>query len=135
MVIDTSALLAILFADPERERLASAISEAGIRLLSSVNALEAAIVVLTRKGPAGLREFDLLCHAAELEIVPFTGEHLVLAREGYQRFGKGRHPAGLNFGDCCAYALSRHSGEPLLFTGEDFARTDLEAALPNTPMD
>ena len=125
MVIDSSALLAILLKEPERDAFAKAIADAGVRLVSSVNALEAAIVILARKGEAGLRELDLLTHAAGIDIVAFSAEHLMLAREGYERFGKGRHRACLNFGDCCAYALSRHSGEPLLFKGDDFPRTDV----------
>ena len=129
MVIDTSALMTVLLKEPERDTFADAIGEAGVRLVSSVNALEAAIVLLARKGEAGVRELDLLFHVADLDVVPFTSEHLMLAREGYQRYGKGRHPAALNFGDCCAYALSRHSGEPLLFKGADFSRTDVQPAL------
>jgi ribonuclease VapC len=129
MVVDSSALLAILLKEPERDALAAALAAAPVRLLSSVNAFEAAIVVLARKGEAGLRELDLLLHAAAVDVVPFAAEHLALAREGYERFGKGRHPAGLNLGDCAAYALARHSGEPLLFKGEDFARTDVRSAL------
>ena len=129
MVVDTSAILAILFGETERETFASAISEAGVRLVSTPNVLEASIVVFTRKGPAGHREFDLQLHNAGIDLVDFTREHLALAREGYQRFGKGRHPASLNFGDCCAYALSIHSGEPLLFKGDDFGHTDVRAAV------
>jgi ribonuclease VapC len=129
MVLDTSAVLAILFKEPERDRFATAIAEAGVRLISSVNALEAAVVLLARKGPAGLRELDLLFHFAHVAIVPFSDTHLLLARDGYQRYGKGRSPAGLNLGDCCAYALSRHSGEPLLFKGGDFSLTDVVPAL------
>ena len=128
MVIDSSALLAILLKEPERDAFAAVIAEAGVRLVSSVSALEVAIVILARKGEPGLREFDLLCHSAGFDIVAFSAEHLMLAREGYQRFGKGRHSASLNFGDCCAYALSRHSGEPLLFKGDDFPLTDVQPA-------
>ncbi len=129
MVLDASAILAILFKEPERDTFATAISDAGVRLVSSVNAFEAAVVVLARKGPAGLRELDLLFHVAGVETVPFTEEHVRLAREAYERYGKGRHPAGLNLGDCCAYALSRHSAEPLLFKGDDFGRTDVLSAV------
>ena len=128
MVIDTSAILAILFKEPERDVLAAAVGRAEVRLISSVTALESAIVVLARKGPAGLRELDLLVHRASLDVVPFGEEQLALAREAYEVFGKGRHPARLDFGDCCSYALARHSGEPLLFKGDDFARTDLTPA-------
>ena len=128
MIVDTSAILAILFGEPEGEDLTGSLCEAGVRLLCSVNALEAAIVVSARKGAPGLRELDLLLHVADVGVVPFTDEQLLLAREAYERFGRGRHPAGLNLGDCCAYALSKHSGEPLLFKGEDFVRTDIQPA-------
>lgn len=128
MVVDSSAVLAILFNEPERDAFSEALAAAGIRLMSSVNALEAAVVVTSRKGPHGAREFDLLLHRAEFEVVPFTADHLRLAREAYERYGKGHHPASLNLGDCCACALARHTGEPLLFKGRDFTRTDIEAA-------
>ena len=129
MIVDSSAVLAILFKEPERDVFATALSEAGVRLVSSVNAFEAAVVVSSRKGPSGIRELDLLFHHAGLEIVSFTESHLRLAREAYERYGKGRHPAGLNLGDCCAYALARHSGETLLFKGDDFTRTDVVPAV------
>ncbi len=129
MVLDSSAVLAILFREPERDAFATALAAAGQRLMSAVNAFEAAIVVSVRKGPAGVRELDLLFHHAGVDVVSFTQDHLRLAREAWQRYGKGKHPAGLNLGDCCAYALSRHSGEPLLFKGNDFARTDVVPAL------
>lgn len=129
MVVDSSAVLAILFKEPERDVFATALSEAGVRLVSSVNAFEAAVVVSSRKGPSGIRELDLLFHHAGVEIVSFTESHLRLAREAYERYGKGRHPAGLNLGDCCAYALARHSGETLLFKGDDLTRTDVVPAV------
>ena len=129
MVVDSSAVLAILFNEPERDMFSDALADAGIRLMSSVNALEAAVVVSSRKGSYGVREFDLLLHRAEFEVVPFTADHLRLARDAYERYGKGRHPAGLNLGDCCAYALARHTGESLLFKGGDFPRTDVVPVL------
>lgn len=129
MVLDSSALLAILFKEPERDSFATALADAGTRLVSSVNALEAAVVVSARKGPSGVRELDLLFHHAGIEVVSFTEAHLRLAREAWDRYGTGRHRAGLNLGDCCAYALSRHAGEPLLFKGDDFAQTDVARAL------
>jgi ribonuclease VapC len=129
MVVDSSAVLAILFDEPERDAFADALSDAGLRLMSSLNVLEAAVVVSSRKGPYGARERDLLLHRAEFEVVSFTSDHLRLARDAYERYGKGRHPAGLNLGDCCAYALARHTGEPLLFNGDDFPRTDVVPAL------
>ena len=128
MVIDTSAIVAILLKEPERDAFATAIATASRRLVSTATALETAIVMLARKGPSGVQEFDLLAHAAGFELVPFTAEQLALAREAYEIFGKGRHPARLNFGDCCAYALSRYSAEPLLFKGDDFGQTDIRAA-------
>ncbi|MYD70516.1 MAG: type II toxin-antitoxin system VapC family toxin [Acidobacteria bacterium] len=128
MVVDSSAVLAILFNEPERDTFAAALAQAGVRLMSSVNALETAVVVSARKGPHGAREFDLLLHRAEIEVIAFTADHLRLARDAYQRYGEGRHPAGLNLGDCCAYALSRHTGESLLFKGNDFPQTDVVAA-------
>lgn len=130
MVLDTSALLAILLGEPERDDFAAAIAADPVRLVATVSALEAAMVIEAKKGPAGGRELDLLLHSAAVEIVPFASDHLALAREAWRTFGKGRHPAGLNFGDCCSYALSRHSGEPLLFKGRDFAQSDVRAAWP-----
>src|SRR5689334_13575872 len=107
-------MFAILFKEPGFEQYVSALTASDTRLVCSVNAFETAVVVLVRKGAAALRELDLFMHVAGIEVVPFTQDHLSLAREAYQRFGKGRHPAQLNLGDCCAYALSRHAGEPLL---------------------
>ncbi len=124
MVIDSSALLAILFKEPERLEFIEAIASDPVRLLSVVNALEAALVVETRKGEAGGRELDLLLHRSKIEGVAFQPEHAEAARAAWRKYGKGRHPAGLNLGDCCAYALSKISGEPLLFKGEDFKKTD-----------
>ena len=128
MVVDSSAVLAILFNEPERDTFSDALATAGVRLMSCVNALEAAVVVSSRKGPYGARELDLLLHRAEFDVVPFTSDHLRLARDAYERYGKGRHAAGLNLGDCCAYALARHTGEPLLFKGDDFPLTDVVPA-------
>lgn len=125
MVIDTSALCAILLREPERDDFVTAMASADVRLVGVPNAFETAIVLLARKGPAGVRELDLLLHKAQVELVAFTEDHLLLAREAYERFGKGRHPAQLNFGDCCAYAVARYAGAPLLYKGGDFAQTDI----------
>jgi ribonuclease VapC len=125
MVIDSSALIAILLGEPHAAALASAIVADPKRLISAFTALESVVVIETRKGPAGGREFDLLVHKTKIEIVPLTADHFALAREAYARYGKGRHPAGLNLGDCCSYALARYSGEPLLFVGDDFSKTDM----------
>jgi ribonuclease VapC len=131
MVIDTSALIAILLNESESDIFVDAISADPVRLMSAVNALETAIVIEARKREAGGREFDLLLHRAGIDIVAFTQEQLEEARSVWRRYGKGNHPAGLNLCDCCAYALSATSGEPLLFKGNDFSRTD---ALPACPL-
>lgn len=128
MVIDTSALLAILLEEAEAEDFARAVAGDPKRLVSALSVLEAAVVLHSRKGPAGGRELDLLLHTAGAAIVSFDAEQAVLARAAYETFGKGHHPAALNLGDCCSYALSRSSGEPLLFKGSDFSKTDVAVA-------
>jgi ribonuclease VapC len=127
VVIETSAVLAILQAEPEAAAFAEAIERDPVRLVSAASVLEASIVIVARYGDAGARELDLFLLKAQADVVPVTAEHAALGRDAYVRFGKGRHPAGLNFGDCFAYALARASGEPLLFKGEDFNRTDVAA--------
>ncbi len=126
MVIDTSALAAILFGEPERRAFNERIEAHQTRLISAGTLLEAAFVVEGRSGEAAGRELDLFLHRAGFQVVPFDAEQAEVARAAFRRFGKGRHPAGLNFGDCFAYALATITGEPLLFKGEDFARTDAE---------
>ena len=133
MVIDSSALLAILLGEPETHSFSKAIANDPKRLVSVVSALEAAIVIEAKKGPAGGRELDLLLHEASMDLVGMDVEQLKIARRAYQKFGKGLHPAGLNFGDCCSYALSRCSGEALLFKGNDFSKTDAVDALSFLP--
>lgn len=125
MVIDTSVLIAILQQEPEAEAFANAIQLDPIRMLSSIAALEASVVMESRKGLAGGRDLDLLLHRAQVEIVAFSAEQFELARAAYRKFGKGHHPAALNLGDCCTYALARVSGEGLLAKGDDFRQTDL----------
>ena len=129
MVIDTSALIAILLREPEAAQFANAFGTAERRLISAATALETGIVIEARKGPAGGRELDLLLHRARIEVVPLTAAQMEIAREAWRRFGRGNHPAGLNFGDCCAYALAKSSGEPLLFKGLDFSRADIRGAV------
>ncbi len=129
MVIDTSAVLTILLKEPERERFIDAMDADPVRLMSAVNALEAAIVIEARKREPGGREFDLLLHRARIDVLPFTGEHMEAARSAWRKYGRGNHAANLNICDCCAYALSRISGEPLLFKGADFTATDMVPAL------
>jgi ribonuclease VapC len=125
MVVDTSALLAVLFGEPEAERIAQSIASDPRRLASAFTVLEASIVVEARKGETGGRELDLLLHRIDLESVPLTASHVEVARDAWRRFGRGHHLANLNIGDCCTYALARISGEPLLFKGDDFAQTDV----------
>jgi len=127
MVIDTSAIAAILFGEQEAPRMEGAIADDPIRLLSAANLLEASLVVEGRYGEPGGRELDLLLHVAGMEVVSVTEAQVEIARRAFRRYGKGRHPARLNFGDCFAYALAKSSGEPLLFKGDDFTRTDVEA--------
>ena len=125
MVLDSSAVIAILLDDPERETITKAIESDPRRFMSAANLLESAIVIEAKRGEHAGRELDLLLHRAEVEIVPFDSEQARVAIAAWRRFGKGRHPAGLNFGDCFAYALSSLTGEPVLFTGGDFAKTDV----------
>jgi ribonuclease VapC len=131
MVIDTSALLAILQDEPERRSFNEAIEAAEARLLSVATWVEASIAIEARYGSDGLRELDHFLDRAGVELVPVDLEQAGLARLGYSRFGKARHVAGLNFGDCFSYALARARDEPLLFKGGDFARTDVSPGVPS----
>ena len=126
MVMDTSALLAIFLAEPERQTCLERIRQDGSRLLSAANALETAIVLEARRGAVAGREFDLFIHRLGIEIVVVDAAQIEVARTGWRRYGKGRHPANLNFGDCFAYALAKTSGEPLLAKGNDFPKTDVQ---------
>ena len=125
MVIDTSALVALLGMEAEAARLAAAIEADATRLISAASVVEAALVNQARHGPDGGRELDLLIAKAGLSVEPVTAQQAEIAREAWRRFGKGRHAAGLNFGDCFSYALAKATGEPLLFKGTDFTQTDL----------
>jgi ribonuclease VapC len=129
MVIDTSAVLAILLSERDAERFAEAIDKAESCHMSAANFLEAALVIDTRGDPVASREFDLFFRRADFLIEPVSFEHAKAARQAYRDFGKGRHPAALNFGDCLAYALAKSLDQPLLFKGSDFSRTDIEAAI------
>ena len=131
MVIDTSALIAIFMAEAERRQFLDRIVEAATRLISAANALETGIVLEARRGEAAGREFDLFLVRANLQVVPVDSEQVEIARSAWRKYGKGRHPAGLNFGDCFAYALAKSSGEPLLAKGTDFSTTDLELVAGN----
>jgi ribonuclease VapC len=130
MVIDTSALTAILLGEPEAGEFAKLIMNDPKRLLSTFSFLETSIVIEVKKGESGGRELDLLIHRAGIDIIPMDAEQSELARYAWRNYGKGRHPAGLNIGDCCSYALAKYSGESLLFKGNDFSKTDIEQVGP-----
>ncbi len=129
MVIDTSALLAILFAEPDGPAYAAAIAAAERPVISAANLLETAIVIDSQLGAAAGRQLDAFVDRARLTVVPVSPEHVRIARQAYLDYGKGRHRAALNFGNCFAYALAKATGAPLLFKGTDFSATDLPAAL------
>lgn len=128
MIIDASALVAILLREPEKNRFRDSIAQDPEPVMSPMNYLEAAVRA-DALGEDVAKGFDALFHETGIELVPLDERQAKLAREAYRRFGKGNHPARLNLGDCFAYALSKTRGEPLLFKGEDFRQTDVEAAL------
>ncbi len=129
MIVDTSALLAILQAEPESRLFAEAIEAVSRPTLSVVSFVEASMVLDARHGAEGRDRLDRMIRESRMEIAPVDLEQAQIAREAFRDFGKGRHAARLNFGDCFAYALARQRGEPLLFKGDDFARTDIRAAV------
>lgn len=126
MVIDTSAVLAIFLAEPERKTFLQLLTEAHIRLMSAANVLETGIVLETKRGEAAGREFDLFLHSADIKVVPVDMDQIERARIAWRKYGKGGHRAALNFGDCFAYALAKSSVEPLLAKGNDFPLTDIK---------
>jgi ribonuclease VapC len=129
MVIDTSAVLAIFLGESERRAFLDSILGAETRLISAATVLETGIVLEARRGEAAGREFDLFLVRARVEIVAVDAEQSEIARSAWRKYGKGRHPAGLNIGDCFAYALARSLDEPLLAKGDDFALTDVRLLL------
>lgn len=129
MILDTSALVAVLFGEPEAARFTQLIHDADSCSISAGSFIELSIVIETQIGPEASRQCDMFFRRAGIAIEPVTVEQAHLARQAFLDFGKGRHPAGLNFGDCFAYALAKVTGEPLLFKGEDFRRTDVIAVL------
>jgi ribonuclease VapC len=134
VIIDTSALIAILRAEPDAGEMARAIERAQIRRISAANWLEAALVIDASRDPVASRRFDELVQTAELRVEPVTGDQARIARDAYRDFGKGSgHQAGLNFGDCFAYALAKSTGEDLLFKGNDFGHTDITPARDAQP--
>lgn len=133
MVIDSSALLAILQNEPERRTFNEAIEAAETRVMSAASFVETSIVIESRFGAEGLRDLDLFIERAGIEIAAVDAEQAHVARRAFSRFGKGRHEAGLNYGDCFPYALATVLGEPLLYKGEDFSRTDVASFMPPPP--
>ncbi len=133
MVVDTSALMAIFFDEPDAAEFEVAIDADPTRLISMGTVLECSMVLEARFGEAGVREFDYLLHRLSFTSTPVDGEQMEWGRLAFRNFGKGRHRAGLNFGDCFAYALSKTSGEPLLFKGGDFSLTDIPVVRSSPP--
>ena len=130
MVVDTSALVAILLGEPDAERFAHALSAAPVRLISAVTRVELSFVIEGRKGETGRADLDLLLRDGGFDIVSVTPQQATIAIEAFRRYGRGRHRAGLNIGDCFSYALAAATDHPLLFKGDDFTHTDLQPALP-----
>lgn len=128
MIVDTSALIAVLNSEPESRRIETAMLAAARLAISAATLVEASLVADAKGQPDGMADLDLLLNELRVEIIPVTREHAELARMAYHQFGKGRHPAGLNFGDCFSYALARAFAEPLLFVGNNFGKTDIGAA-------
>jgi ribonuclease VapC len=130
MVIDSSALIALLFREPEAETFTTAIATASTRLVGTPSVLETTMVAVGRLGPIGRSLVERMISDIAARVASFTPEQANRAIDAFLRYGKGRHPAGLNFGDCCSYALAADAGLPLLFKGTDFGRTDIRPALP-----
>jgi ribonuclease VapC len=128
VILDSSAVVAVLRAEPEASAMARAIIRADACGISAVNYVEAAIVIDCGGDPIASRRFDDFFREAKIAVVSVTLRQAEIAREAYRDFGKGRHRAGLNFGDCFAYALAKEKGERLLFKGKDFSHTDIERA-------
>jgi ribonuclease VapC len=128
MILDTSAVVALLRAEAEALDFAGAIKSATTRSMSAVSYMEAAIVIDSGRSAVASRRFDEFFRVSAIQVEPVTRRQAEIARQAYRDFGKGRHKAGLNFGDCFAYALAKDMDEPLLFKGKDFSHTDVEAA-------
>ena len=129
MVIDSSALIAIILGEPERRSFIEAIASTDTRLVAAPTMLEASMVLLSRTGEDRLRDLRDFCARGAVDIAPFGPEHVDVAIDAFRRFGKERHAAGLNFGDCFSYALAKATGEVLLFKGDNFSQTDIKRAL------
>lgn len=125
MVLDSSAIIGLLLDEPDADSLRLAIADSATRLMSAATLVKVSLVIESRHGEPGGRELDLLISRLGIVLVPVDAEQAAEARRGWRRFGRGRHSAGLNYGDLFSYALSKQTGEPLLFKGDDFARTDV----------
>ena len=128
MILDTSAMVAILYREPEAAEFTRLIHDADVCRISVANYVELSMVVESQLGPEAGRQAEAFLRRAGIVIEPITVAHGEIARQAFLDFGKGRHKAGLNFGDCFAYALAKATGEPLLFKGEDFGKTDIQPA-------
>jgi ribonuclease VapC len=129
MILDTSAMLSILFHEADGPVYAEAIRNSESCKISAGTFVELSMVVEANSGDFGIRQCDLFLQGNGITIEPFTESQAHAARQGFSEFGKGRHPAGLNLGDCFSYALAKVAGEPLLFKGKNFSKTDIEAAI------
>ncbi len=128
MIIDTSALIAVLDQEPEAQRIVRTLASAPERILSAANLVEAGILMQARRGDDGARDLDLLLAKLRVDIAAVTADQADIARKAFRRYGRGRHAANLNFGDCFAYALAKITAAPLLFKGNDFGQTDVMVA-------
>lgn len=126
MVIDSSVLIAILLAEPDAEYYANLLSEASDIYISAVSVFESSMVIESKKGEKGAKQYDQLLEIISPTIVAFDSQQAILARIAWQNYGKGRHPAKLNFGDCCSYAIAKYLNQSLLFKGDDFSKTDIQ---------
>ena len=128
MVVDTSALVAILKVEPDASTLLSRLGNSGANRIATATLLEAQMVVISQVGEAGVPELELLLNRAQIQVVPFNADHMRWALHGWRHYGKGRHRAALNLGDCFSYGLAKAMDAPLLFKGEDFQYTDVKVA-------
>jgi ribonuclease VapC len=129
VILDTSAVLAIVLGEPGFEVFVDAIAASSACRISAASFVEASIVAESRIGDQGLRQCDSFFRTSRVSVEPVTEEQSLLARQCYSDFGRGRHPANLNFGDCFSYALAKATSEPLLYKGQDFSQTDIQSAL------
>ncbi len=129
MVIDSSVLIAILLAEPDAEYYAALLCEVSDTYISAVSVFESSMVIEYKKGEEGAKEYDELLEIIAPTIVAFDSQQANLARIAWKKYGKGRHPAKLNFGDCCSYAIAKYLNQPLLFKGDDFSKTDIKTVI------